>query len=66
MCGLTGAIKRSRRELEIRFLAHRVMDALRIVYPQYWLQLDCDASFAKHLEVLKTKIYYGKTHKVNE
>jgi hypothetical protein len=42
------------------------MDALGIVYPQYWLQLDYDASSAKHLEVLKTTFYYGKTHKVNE
>jgi hypothetical protein len=23
------------------------------VYPQYWLQPNCDASFAMHLEVLK-------------
>jgi hypothetical protein len=53
-------------ELEMRFLAHCVMDVLGIVYLEYRLQLDCDASFAKHLEVLKTTFYYGKTHKVNE
>jgi len=29
------------------------MDAFKIVYPQYLLQLDCEASFVKHLEVIK-------------
>ncbi len=53
MCGLTRVAKSLIRELEIMFLAHGVMDILGIVYPQYWLQLDCDAYFAKHLEVLK-------------
>jgi hypothetical protein len=42
--------------LEIMFLTHGVMDALKIVYPQYWLRLDCEASFAKHLEVRKTTV----------
>ncbi len=48
------------------FLAHGVTNTLGIIYPQYWLQLDCEASFIKHLEVLKTIFYYGETHKVNE
>jgi hypothetical protein len=31
------------------------------VYLQYWLQLDCDASFANHFQVLKTSFCCGKT-----
>jgi len=48
------------KPLEIRFLAHGVMNALGIVYPQYWLQPDCDASFANLLQVFKATFYYGK------
>jgi hypothetical protein len=55
------------RELEIKFQTHGVMNVLGIVYPQYWLQPDCDASFANHLQVFKVIFYYGKTmHKVDE
>jgi len=31
------------------------MDALSLVYPQYLLQGDCEASFRKHLDVIKKK-----------
>jgi hypothetical protein len=48
-------------ELETRFLAHGVMDVFGIVYLQYWLQPDCEASFPKHLEVIKTTFYSNKT-----
>jgi hypothetical protein len=41
------------QELETRFLAHGVMDVFGIVYPQYWLQPYCEASFPEHLEVIK-------------
>jgi hypothetical protein len=37
------------RELEIRFPTHRVMNAIGIMYPYYWLQPNYDASFANHL-----------------
>jgi hypothetical protein len=60
LCGLAGDAKNLVRALEIRFLAHGVMNALGIVYPQYWLQPDCDASFANLLQVFKTTFYYGK------
>ncbi len=36
------------RKLEIKFSAHGVMNDFGIVYSQYWLQLDFDASFANH------------------
>jgi hypothetical protein len=49
------------QELETRFPTHGVMDILGIVYPLYWLQLDCEASFPKHLEIIKTIFYFGKT-----
>jgi hypothetical protein len=59
VCGFTRAIESSIRELEIRFSPR--------CYGCFW---DCVspilASFAKHLEVLKTTFYYHKTHKVNE
>lgn len=29
------------------------MDAMGIIYPQYWLQKDCEESFPKHLQVLE-------------
>jgi hypothetical protein len=54
------------QELEIKFLAHGVMDALGIVYPQYWMWLECDATFFKHLQVIKSNFYLGKTHKVDD
>jgi len=53
-------------ELETSFLTNGVMDALGIVYPQYWMQVECDASFAKYFYVIKRTFYYAKTHKVDE
>jgi hypothetical protein len=38
------------------------MHALGIMYPQYWLHLDYDASFVKHLEVIKATFCYKKTY----
>ncbi len=53
MCGLTRVVKSLIRKLEIKFPTHGVKNVFGIVYPQYWLQPNCDASFAMHLEVLK-------------
>jgi hypothetical protein len=41
------------------------MDVLGIVCVSYFLQLNSDVSFAKHLEILKIIFYYNKTHKVD-
>jgi hypothetical protein len=30
-----------------------LMDALGIVYPQYWIQENCEDSFQKHLTILQ-------------
>ncbi len=53
-------------EFEIRFLAHGVMDAFRIVYPQYWMDPKCDATFVKLLQIIKATFHLGKTHKVDD
>ncbi len=53
MCSLIGAGKNLIKELEIKFPTHGVMDVLGIVYLSYFLQLENDVSFAKHLEILK-------------
>ena len=39
-----------------------VVDALGVIYPQYWLQGDCEASFQKHLTVIKD--FYGESRSV--
>jgi hypothetical protein len=58
---LVGAVKTLIQELEIGFLAHGVMDALGIVYPQYWLQVDYETSFLKHLAMIKITFCSNKT-----
>jgi hypothetical protein len=42
------------------------MDALAIVYPQYWFQLNCDVLFVKHLKIMKVDFSYGKTLCLNK
>jgi hypothetical protein len=61
MDALARAAKTLIQQLETRFLAHGVMDALGIVYPQYWLQVDYETSFPKHLVVIKIILYFSKT-----
>jgi len=33
------------------------MDALGVVYPQYWLQIGCEVMFRKHLDVIKKQLW---------
>jgi hypothetical protein len=54
-------------KLDNHFLHCALLDAMGIIYPQYWLQPQCEESFAKHLEVLKvwyeSKIlWYGESN----
>jgi hypothetical protein len=43
------------------------MNAFGIVYPQYWLQLNYDVSFANHLQIFKVTFCYDKIiRKVDE
>jgi hypothetical protein len=39
-------------ELESRFPAQNVLQAMGILYPQYWLAGDCESTFEKHLRIL--------------
>jgi hypothetical protein len=50
---LIGAIVQLINEWDNYFSHCALLDAMGIVYPQYWLQPQCEESFAKHLEVLK-------------
>lgn len=45
------------QEHEARFLAHDVMDAFGIVYPQYSLQPNCEVFVSKHIHVIKTTFF---------
>jgi hypothetical protein len=38
----SGVVAKVSDELEKHFLAQDVMDALGLVYPQYWLKPSCD------------------------
>ena len=49
-------------ELEVRFPTVDVMDALGVIYPQYWLQGNYEASFRKHLTMIKD--FYGEPRSV--
>lgn len=40
-------------EVRSRFPAYGLMDALGIVYPQYWKNGDLHALFRKHLDIIK-------------
>jgi hypothetical protein len=42
------------------------MNALGIVYPQFWVQLECDTTFVKQLQVIKSIFCLVKTHKVDD
>jgi hypothetical protein len=44
-------------ELSMGFPAAGLMDALGIIYPQYWGKEDCDSKFEKHLKIIKG--HYG-------
>jgi hypothetical protein len=48
------------KDLERRFLTHGVMDNMGVLYPQYWLQLDAKAIFAKHLCAIKEAYFHLK------
>jgi hypothetical protein len=41
------------------------MEALGMVYPQYWLTGDCKENFGKHIEVIKMHYYQPKSTQRN-
>jgi hypothetical protein len=46
--------------LQSCFLSHDVMEGLGLVFPQYWMMEDCEDSFKKHINVIKTNIVTSK------
>jgi hypothetical protein len=40
-------------QLEKRFPNSKIMEALGVVFPQYWLQEKCNELFPVHLQVIK-------------
>jgi hypothetical protein len=48
-----GAAKKLVQELGSRFPAHQLMEALGMVYPQYWCVEDCRTNFERHIQVVK-------------
>lgn len=51
-------------ELNWHFPQQELLDAFRIIYPQYWRQEGADASFSYHLAILKKS--YGDARLVNQ
>jgi hypothetical protein len=45
------------QEMSLWFPVAHLMDALGIIYPQYWLEEGCDSKFEKHLRFVKAE--YG-------
>jgi len=37
------------------------MNVVGIIYPQYWETSNVEATFAKHLTILKVKFYHPKS-----
>jgi hypothetical protein len=56
-----GAIKQLVAELGSRFLAHQLMEALGMVYLQYWCVEDCRENYEKHIQVIKAHYYHPKS-----
>jgi hypothetical protein len=49
----TAAAEELISQLASRFPAADLMDALGIIYPQYWFEDGADSNFEKHLRVIK-------------
>lgn len=59
-CLLTGAAAKLISELDTRFPAQHVMNAMGILYPQYWVQGLAEENFDKHLRTLMDAYGHGK------
>jgi hypothetical protein len=40
-------------ELDVWFLKQSSLDAIKIFYPKYWLQIDVKFTFSRQMEILK-------------
>jgi len=52
-------------KLDRRFLAQDLMNAIGIIYLQYWLQLEVVSMFLDHLQILKTHYCHAKITQQN-
>jgi hypothetical protein len=72
MCGLSvftpRAAKQLVHELGSRFPVHQLMEALGMVYPQYWCLEDCRANYENHIQVIKAHYCHPKSthHKISK
>jgi hypothetical protein len=48
------------RELSQRFPTSSLMDAHGIIYPQYWMNVEADSNFPKHLKIIKDQYEISK------
>jgi hypothetical protein len=59
---ILGAANSSVKELSSRFPALALMDALGVVYFQYWLQFHAEELFEGHFSILKDHYYFERHH----
>ena len=50
-------------ELNVRFPEVELINSLGIVFPQYWIQPNCDELFSLHVKALHS--HFGVVHSVN-
>ncbi len=53
------------KKLLRRFPTHDLMNATKIIYPQYWEPTNVEVTFVGHLAVLKTKFCHPKSKSLN-
>ena len=56
-----GTAKQLVQELGSRFPVHQLMEALDMVYPQYWCVEDCRMNSERHIQVVKAHYYHPKS-----
>ena len=49
-------------ELDSRFPAHHFIEALGLVYPQYWCIEDARENFEKHMHIIKARVFIYDGH----
>jgi hypothetical protein len=60
VCTSIGVVQALIDELDLRFPAHHVMDAMGIMFPQYWVQEGADRTFSTYISILKDALCYSK------
>jgi hypothetical protein len=53
------------KELARSFPTHDVMNATKIIFPQYWEAIDAKVTFVGHLAILKAKFCHPKSKSPN-